>query len=324
MKHVLVGKFCHGRPTIAIIMESFIALKLKGVASVCVELDVSKPLVDKVWVSFEDDDYSDDNEGFWQRVDYDEIPQYYSKCFHMGHSVETCKRDFEKERMQAEKGKMEIGAKPAYVKRRNYRRVYNPKAAQPSKIPKPDDSIASTSVLIPEKKDDPEKFPKPTVRRGQVIKKWMEKLNQKKTAAEEVVLTKNTFASLSVDQGEIQPEPNESVSAGDPMDKNNDVSLLSDSAEIEDNRVDVNGSEVNQCGEIVDQFGDTMTEIAAIDLEEINVTFHVDSALSSPKDPKRFDNTCSEDVALEDHQALDDDMAVQLIDKSLGSIPYVE
>ncbi|GAA0175036.1 hypothetical protein LIER_28293 [Lithospermum erythrorhizon] len=124
MKHVLVGKFSHGRPTIAIIKEFFIALKLKGayniplydakhliiecdlledytrlwelaltpvwvhfpglpiflyeedclllvaysigkpfridalntnrvklgIASVCVELDVSKPLVDKVWV----------------------------------------------------------------------------------------------------------------------------------------------------------------------------------------------------------------------------------------------------------------------------------
>ncbi|GAA0140000.1 hypothetical protein LIER_35177 [Lithospermum erythrorhizon] len=118
-----------------------------GVASVCVELDVSKPLVDKVWVSFEDDDYPDNNEGFWQQVQDDEIPQYCSKYFHMGHSVGNCKRDFEKERMQAEKGKMEMGPnKPAYVKHRNYRRVYNPKATQPSKIPKPADTITTRKM----------------------------------------------------------------------------------------------------------------------------------------------------------------------------------
>ncbi|GAA0162286.1 hypothetical protein LIER_39384 [Lithospermum erythrorhizon] len=198
MKHVLVSKFFHGSPTIAIIKEFFIPLKIKGaynislydakhliiecdlledytrlwvrliwfvktypmrifkwtvdfdstkesplkpvwayfpglpiylyeeecllsvanligkplridslntnrvklyVASVCVELDVSKPLVDEVWVSFEDDDHLDNNEGFWQRVEYDETLKYCSKCFYMGHSLEDCKRDFEKERL---------------------------------------------------------------------------------------------------------------------------------------------------------------------------------------------------------------------------------
>ncbi|GAA0175808.1 hypothetical protein LIER_28911 [Lithospermum erythrorhizon] len=159
----------------------------------CVELDVSKPLVDKVWVSFEDDDYPDNNEGFWQQVQYDEIPHYCSKCFHIGHSVENCKRDFEKERMQAEK----------YV------------------------------------------------------------------------------------------------------------------------GVDLHGSEVLQCGEIVDQCGDTKVEIEAIDLEEINVTYHVESAPTSPTDPRRFDNNnYPEDVAPVTNQALDDVLAKQLIDKSLDHIPY--
>ncbi|KAG9144927.1 hypothetical protein Leryth_026357 [Lithospermum erythrorhizon] len=279
MKHVLVGKFSHGRPTIAIIKEFFIALKLKGaynislydakhliiecdlledytrlwvrliwfiknypmrifkwtadfdsskesaltpvwvhfpglpiflyeeegllsvansigkplridalntnrvklgVASVCVELDVSKPLVDKVWISFEDEDCPDNNEVVLHQFKIYEIPHYCSKCFHMGHSVENCKRDLEKERMQAEKGKMEMGPKPSYVKRRNLRRVYNPKAAHPSKTPKPADNVASTSASVPENNDDFVKFPKPSVRRGGAIQKWIERLNQRK------------------------------------------------------------------------------------------------------------------------------------------------
>ncbi|GAA0153061.1 hypothetical protein LIER_11385 [Lithospermum erythrorhizon] len=214
MKHVLVGKFSHGRPTIAIIEEFFIALKLKGVASVCVELDVSKPLGDKVWVSFEDDDYPDNNEGFWQRVDYDEIPHYCSKCFHMGHSIENCKHDFEKERMLAAKGRMEIGAKPAYVRRRNYCRVYNPKAAQSMPVPKPANCIASTSTSIQNKKDDLKKFPKPVIRRGGVVQRWMAKHFHKKTVVEEVVTTNNPFASLSEDQEDTQPELVETISVG--------------------------------------------------------------------------------------------------------------
>ncbi|GAA0173775.1 hypothetical protein LIER_27323 [Lithospermum erythrorhizon] len=341
MKHILVGKFSHGRPTIAIIKEFFISLKLKGaynislydakhliiecdlledytrlwvrfiwfiksypmrifkwtvdfdsykesaltpvrahfprlptylyeeegllsiansigkplridslntnrvklgVASVCIELDVSKPLVDKVWVSFEDDEYPDYNEGFWQRVEYDEIPHYCSKCFHMGHSVANCKRDFEKERMQATKGKMELGTKPAYARRRNYRRVYNPKAAQPIPIPKTTDCIASSSISIPEKKDDLDKFPKHALRRGGAVQKWMEKLYRNKTDVEEVVTTKNPFAMLSVDQGDTQLEHDKIVSVRDPKDKNEDALLMSEPADLADNHVGMNGS----------------------------------------------------------------------------------
>ncbi|GAA0163165.1 hypothetical protein LIER_39537 [Lithospermum erythrorhizon] len=190
-----------------------------GVASVYIELDVSKPLVDKVSVSFEDDEYPNYNEGFCLRVDYDEIPHYCSKCFHMGHSVANCKRDFEKERMQEAKGKMELGTKPAYARRHNYRRVYNPKAAQPIPIPKPTDCIASSLIPIPEKKDDLEKFPKPALPRGGAVQKWMEKHYRNKTTVEEVVTTNNPFAKLSVVQGDTQPERDETVSVRDPKDK---------------------------------------------------------------------------------------------------------
>ncbi|GAA0177619.1 hypothetical protein LIER_29728 [Lithospermum erythrorhizon] len=408
MKHVLVGKFSHCRPTIAIIKEFFIALKLKGaynislydakhliiecdlledytrfwesaltpvwvhfpglpiflyeeegllsvansigkplridalntnrvklgVASVCVELDVSKPLVDKVWVSFEDDECADNNEGFWQQVQYDEIPHYCSKCFDMGHSVENCKRDFEKERMQAEKGKMEMGSKPTYVKRRNLRREYNPKDAQSSKTPKPADNVASTSASAPKNNDastlasapknnnDFVKFPKPSVRRGDTIQKWIARLSQKRTPSQEVVLTKNPFASLSVDQDETQPDEPDLTTDPKGVDNYSAASLLSDPTNPTDVGVDLPGSEVLQSGEIVDQSGDTKVEIATIDLEEINVTYHVESAPSSPTDPKRFDNNISfEDVAPVANQALDDALVEQLIDSSLHPIP---
>ncbi|GAA0185259.1 hypothetical protein LIER_32547 [Lithospermum erythrorhizon] len=192
------------------------------------------------------------------------------------------------------------------------------------KIPKPADCIASTSTSIPEKKDDFEKFSKPVIRRGGVVKKWMEKLYLKNTTVEEVVTTKTLFASLLVEWGDTQPELDETVFVRDPKDKNEDALLMSDLADLEDNHAGVNGSEVNQCGEIVGQSADTKVEIAAIDLTEINVTFHVDTAPSSPKDPKRLDNTYSETVSPKDNQALGEDLAAQLIETSLDSIPYVE
>ncbi|GAA0148986.1 hypothetical protein LIER_36842 [Lithospermum erythrorhizon] len=126
-----------------------------GVPSVCVELDISKPLVNEVWINFEDDEDPDSSEGFWQKVEYDETLTYYSKCFYMGHSLEDCKRDFEKERLQAAKGKKAMDDKPGYVTRRHYRHVYNSKASQTTQrdggVPialKPAACSASTSAPI--------------------------------------------------------------------------------------------------------------------------------------------------------------------------------
>ncbi|GAA0172184.1 hypothetical protein LIER_41293 [Lithospermum erythrorhizon] len=91
-----------------------------GTASVCVELDVSKPLMKETWISFVDDE--DPNivlNGFWQTVEYDDAPHYCSKCFHMGHRLEDCKRDLDKEQ--------DKGQKALYVNcRRPYIRVVNP------------------------------------------------------------------------------------------------------------------------------------------------------------------------------------------------------
>ncbi|GAA0162883.1 hypothetical protein LIER_18883 [Lithospermum erythrorhizon] len=79
-----------------------------GTASVCVELDVSKPLMNETWVSFVDDEDHSIVDGFWQKVEYDGVSPYCSKCFHLGHKNDDCKLDLEKEQ----------GLKPPYVQRR--------------------------------------------------------------------------------------------------------------------------------------------------------------------------------------------------------------
>ncbi|GAA0154891.1 hypothetical protein LIER_43298 [Lithospermum erythrorhizon] len=94
-----------------------------GTASVSVELDVSKPLLNETWVSFVNDEDPSIVDGFWQKVEYDDVPPYCSKCFHLGHKNDYCKRDLEKEQ----------GLKPPYVqRRRQYRRVVNPTQPVPN------------------------------------------------------------------------------------------------------------------------------------------------------------------------------------------------
>ncbi|GAA0169436.1 hypothetical protein LIER_40759 [Lithospermum erythrorhizon] len=45
-----------------------------GTPSVCVELDVSKPLMKETWMSFVDDEDPTVVDGFWQSVEYDNNP----------------------------------------------------------------------------------------------------------------------------------------------------------------------------------------------------------------------------------------------------------
>ncbi|GAA0160853.1 hypothetical protein LIER_17310 [Lithospermum erythrorhizon] len=66
-----------------------------GQASVCVALDMSRPIKDKVWIAFEDEDLEEIVEGFWQPVTYDSYPAYCSGCCHLGHAMEACKRKVE-------------------------------------------------------------------------------------------------------------------------------------------------------------------------------------------------------------------------------------
>ncbi|GAA0153350.1 hypothetical protein LIER_37661 [Lithospermum erythrorhizon] len=203
---------------------------------------------------------------------------------------------------------MDVVAKPGYVRRRHYRRVNNPKAAQPLQNPKPVDCVASTSDSIPENKDDFEKFPRHVVRKGGVIQKWMHKLYQKKNVVEEIVQTQNLFASLSMDHVvEVQPELNAGASldvgeSGDPFPSSGLAEVVFGTASTGDpstsvlhlvggdnlnNNDGVHGSEDDQCVEVVRQTSDTKVEVPATDFTDINVAFHADSALF-PKSSGKF------------------------------------
>ncbi|GAA0163608.1 hypothetical protein LIER_39628 [Lithospermum erythrorhizon] len=61
-------------------------------ARICVELDVSQPLVDSIWVRFEDEISKEVLEGFWVRVYYDVVPPFCTICSHICHGLESCKR----------------------------------------------------------------------------------------------------------------------------------------------------------------------------------------------------------------------------------------
>ncbi|GAA0158984.1 hypothetical protein LIER_15875 [Lithospermum erythrorhizon] len=62
-------------------------------AHVCVELDVAAPLIDSVWVGFEDDDSQVILDGIWIKVFYDVIPPFCTSCYHIGHAMGVCKRN---------------------------------------------------------------------------------------------------------------------------------------------------------------------------------------------------------------------------------------
>ncbi|GAA0150667.1 hypothetical protein LIER_09553 [Lithospermum erythrorhizon] len=61
-------------------------------ARICVELYVSEPLMDSIWVCFEDETTGKLLDGFWLKVFYDVVPAYGSACYHIGHGLDKCKR----------------------------------------------------------------------------------------------------------------------------------------------------------------------------------------------------------------------------------------
>ncbi|XP_027183169.1 uncharacterized protein LOC113781432 [Coffea eugenioides] len=61
-----------------------------SVARECVEIDVAKLVVPRVWVAVKDES------GFWQRIVPENIPPYCSFCSRLGHSHEECKKNLNK------------------------------------------------------------------------------------------------------------------------------------------------------------------------------------------------------------------------------------
>lgn len=60
------------------------SLKRPSMARVQIELDLLKDHPQKIWISTEGE------EGFWQKVDYENVPPYCQHCWHIGHSESMC------------------------------------------------------------------------------------------------------------------------------------------------------------------------------------------------------------------------------------------
>mgnify|MGYP001560426426 CR=1 FL=1 len=58
-------------------------LKRPSVARVLVELDVAVPPVKRVWIG-------DENVGSWQKVEYEQWPEYCRFCERIGHLEQDC------------------------------------------------------------------------------------------------------------------------------------------------------------------------------------------------------------------------------------------
>ncbi|CAH9075821.1 unnamed protein product [Cuscuta europaea] len=54
-----------------------------SLARLCIELNVSNPLPQKIWIE-------NGNQGFFQHVKYENLPRYCSKCFRFDHETKSC------------------------------------------------------------------------------------------------------------------------------------------------------------------------------------------------------------------------------------------
>ncbi|XP_071928074.1 uncharacterized protein [Coffea arabica] len=61
-----------------------------SVARVCVEIDVSKQVVPRVWIAVEGES------GFWQKIVPENLPSYCSYCWRLGHLSVDCKKNLTK------------------------------------------------------------------------------------------------------------------------------------------------------------------------------------------------------------------------------------
>nr|GMD45710.1 TMV resistance protein N-like [Ipomoea batatas] len=59
-------------------------------AKVMVEIDLSKPLIEKIWIDFEVGEC--EIRGFWQKIWYEFVPLLCGECSRLEYSVEGCRR----------------------------------------------------------------------------------------------------------------------------------------------------------------------------------------------------------------------------------------
>ncbi|GAA0145553.1 hypothetical protein LIER_05724 [Lithospermum erythrorhizon] len=80
-------------------------------ARICVELDVSKPLLDAILINFIDEPSNVVLEQFWVKVFYDVVPLLCAFCCHIGHGMGVCKRKWEEDRS----GKVSVREKANFI-----------------------------------------------------------------------------------------------------------------------------------------------------------------------------------------------------------------
>ncbi|XP_059294520.1 uncharacterized protein LOC132047502 [Lycium ferocissimum] len=60
-----------------------------SMAKVRVEVDLTKPRIDKIWVGLEDESHP--LKGFYQKVEYESVPKFCTHCKKLGHSLVQCR-----------------------------------------------------------------------------------------------------------------------------------------------------------------------------------------------------------------------------------------
>lgn len=97
-------------------------LKLPGVARLQVELDVLKERPKQIWIGM------GSLGGFWQKIEYENVPPYCTHCWHIGHAETFCHIHHPELRTKESAENPKKG--PEETAKSRIRQVYIPKAAK--------------------------------------------------------------------------------------------------------------------------------------------------------------------------------------------------
>lgn len=110
-----------------------VSLKRPSVARLQVEIDLLKPRPQQVWIGIGESD------GFWQKVDYANVPDYCTHCWHIGHAEALC--TVHHPELKA------VSKQPMAARATKTKSVYVPK--------QPSESVPVASELVPSEFGEP-------------------------------------------------------------------------------------------------------------------------------------------------------------------------
>lgn len=101
-------------------------LKCPSMAKIQVEIDVLKPLPQKVWIGM------GSMNGFWQKIEAEKIPKYCTHCWHLGHQNSDCyitelKNSAKNKDVDSAKNPINSGKSKETSDNQTSRMVYRPK-----------------------------------------------------------------------------------------------------------------------------------------------------------------------------------------------------